>query len=117
VAGGAVRLAEFRERVFREFGPRLERATPENVRLFLADLDLEGLSRTSYRSLDLDAEESVTLEGAIRSYFARALREDPETAAVALWSLAFELFFAIIEVDLDDRFRRLFGGPGDEGSP
>ena len=114
-----MRLAEFRERVEREFGPRLERATPENVRLFLADLDLEGLSKTSYRSLDLDAEaeEGVTLEGAIRSYFARVLYEDPEAAVVALWSLAFELFFAIIEVDLEERFRELFGGLGDEGSP
>lgn len=112
-----MRLPEFRERVFSEFGPRLEKATPENVRLFLAELDLEGLSQTSYRSLDLDAEESVTLEGAIRAYFARVLHEDPEAAVVALWSLAFELFFAIIEVDLDERFRKLFGGLGDAGSP
>ena len=112
-----MRLKEFRRRVFGEFGPRLERATPENVRLFLAELDLEGLSKTSHRSLDLDAEENVTLEGAIRSYFAKVLHEDPEAAAVALWCLAFELFFAVIEVDIDERFGKLFGGPGDEGSP
>lgn len=112
-----MRLEEFRERVFGEFGPQLERATPENVRLFLAALDLEGLSRTSYRSLDLDAQESVTLEGAIRSYFAKVLYEDPEAAVVVLWSLAFELFFSIIEVDAQERFRKLFGGLEDEGTP
>ena len=106
-------MADFRAQVAAEFGPRLERATPENVRLFLAKLDLEGLSKVSYRSLDLDREECVTLEGALRSYFAKVLYEDPDAAVVALWSLAFELYFAVIEVDASEKFRKLFGDLGD----
>lgn len=104
-------LLEFRELVKGEFGGRLERATPANVRDFL--------DRMQYR-LHQEAGEGppylVDEEGRPRSYeeivldfFSRALDYTPEQAFIMLWLLAFEQHFAMLEEEYARRYVTIFG--------
>jgi hypothetical protein len=102
-----VDLDRFKRLVIGAFGENLEKATPANVREFLASLDLENLEAVRRGALVLD-EETSTFEEATKAYFRSVLDMPMESALVRLWALAFELSFAVIETHDGERLSRLF---------
>lgn len=104
-------LAEFRELVRKEFGPRLERATPASVREFLDGLQVrmhkESGEGPPY-TLD-DEDRGRSYEEIIADFFSRVLDYSPEQAVIVLWLLAFEQHFAMLEDDYSRRSLSLFG--------
>ena len=105
-------VAEFRELVRREFGPRLERATPASVREFLDRLQLRLHKESGERPpYVLDREDSAgSYEEIVAEFFSRLLDYDsPEQAFILLWLLAFEQHFAMLEEDYSRRSLSLFG--------
>ena len=108
-------IAEFRELVRAEFGPRLERATPASVRDFLDRMSLrlhEESGEGQPYVLDAD-EDARSYEEIVTDFFARTLDYPPEKAFIMLWLLAFEQHFAMVEEDYARRFVTIFG----EGEP
>ena len=103
-------LERFRQLVVGEFGEGLERATPANVREFLAALDLENLEAVRRGALVLD-EETSTFEEATKAYFRSVLDMPADQAVIRMWALAFELSFAVIETHDGERLSRLFDDP------
>ena len=108
--GEGVDLERFRRLVVGEFGDSLERATPANVREFLASLDLENLEAVRRGALVLD-EDTSTFEEATKVYFRSVLDMPADKAVVRMWALAFELSFAVIETHEGERLSRLFDEP------
>ncbi len=106
-----VELAEFREQVKREFGPRLERATPASVREFLDRMQVrlqeESGSGPPY-TLDEDGR-ARSYEEIVSEFFARALDYPSDQAVVILWLFALEQHFAMLEEDYARRFVTIFG--------
>lgn len=104
-------LEEFRELVRREFGPRLERATPASVREFLDRLQVR-MHRESGEGdpyiLD-GADRARSFEEIVAEFFSRVLDYPPEQAAIMLWLLAFEQHFATLQEDYSRRSLSLFG--------
>jgi hypothetical protein len=93
-----MRLEEFREAVYRELGPSLERATYENVRLFL-----DRMQALVYPPLRIDGrvvlgeEEAEGLEPIVLDFLANSLRSSPEEAVIGLWLFAAEIWFSHME--------------------
>jgi hypothetical protein len=104
-----VKLAEFRRWVYAEFGPKLEHATPANIREFLdrAHAELEGGANGSRFVLD---EPASSYEEILRDFFSRVLEMPHDTAIIALWMLALELSFAGVRDQWAERFEPLFQG-------
>jgi hypothetical protein len=104
-----VRLPEFRDEVRREFGDRLERATPANVRNFLTRMQAR-LTAGPAPGERIELNETATsYEEVITDFLSRSLEgaaEDPERALIALWLLALELHFARVADDYAERFAR-----------
>lgn len=100
-------LSELRELVKREFGPRLERATPATVQEFMARMQ-ETMFRGVGVGKPLEINETATSwEQIVTDFFVRVLDagpEDLEQAVILLWLLGFEMHFARMEED----FARLF---------
>lgn len=103
-------LDEFRQAVFREFGPRLERATPANVREFTARMQARLFDRREGGRFVIGEEKARTYEEIVKDFFAQTLAHPPEQALIALWLMAFELWFAVIELDYAETFAALFEG-------
>jgi len=104
-------VAEFRDLVQREFGERLERATPANVREFLDRMQLR-LHRESGEGPPYVLEErspARSYEEIVTDFFSRALDYPVEQAFIMLWLLAFEQHFAMIEEEYARRFVTIFG--------
>ena len=103
-------LAEFRELVREVFGPRLERATPANVRDFLDRMQLR-LHQDSGESAPyvIEEERAASYEEIVADFFSRALDYPPEQALIMLWLLAFEQHFAMLGEDYAHRFVTIFG--------
>ncbi len=104
-------LTEFRALVRQEFGERLERATPANVRDFLDRMQLR-LHQDSGESQPyvLDQEErTFSYEEIVSDFFSRALDYPPEQSLIMLWLLAFEQHFAMLEEDYARRYVMIFG--------
>jgi hypothetical protein len=105
-------VAEFRELVRGEFGPRLERATPASVREFLDGLQVR-LHKESGEGPPyvLDQEDTAgSYEEIVAEFFSRILDYDsPEQAFILLWLLAFEQHFSMLEEDYSQRYLTLFG--------
>ncbi len=109
-------LPEFRELVRREFGARLERATPANVRDFLDRMQLRLHQDANEGSPYTIEEENRVLsyEEIVADFFSRALDHPPDQALIMLWLLAFEQHFAMLEEDYAHRYAVIFGeGDGD----
>jgi len=105
-----VRIAEFRELVRQEFGPRLERATPASVREFLDRMQLRLHQEAGEGPPYVMAEEPArSYEEIVSDFFSRALDYPPEQAFIMLWLLAFEQHFAMLEEDYARRFVTIFG--------
>lgn len=91
-------LEEFREAVYRELGPSLERATYENVRLFL-----DRMQATLYPPLGIDGhivlgeERALDFESIVLEFFANSLCFPPEQAVIGLWLFALEIWFSSTE--------------------
>ena len=102
-----MRLEEFRDLVRKEFGANLKHATPANVREFVDRLESELLPNRVAGRIVID-EPCDTYEEVIKDFFSKILDLPPEKAMVALWTVAFDLAFAVIETDCADRFASLF---------
>ncbi|MEI6511769.1 MAG: hypothetical protein WCO51_00640 [bacterium] len=97
-------LAEFRSLVYSQFGPDLHRATPANVRDFLAILQKHHVES---QPLILNEKQS-TLEDILKDFFARALDMPKDEAIILLWVLGLELSFGIIEDHLENHLPSFF---------
>lgn len=109
-------LAEFRELVRLEFGARLERATPANVRDFLDRMQLR-LHQDAQEGKPYVIEEEcrrTSYEEIVSDFFSRALDHPVEQSLIMLWLLAFEQHFAMLEEDYAHRYVLIFG-EGDTG--
>jgi hypothetical protein len=106
-----VTIAELRELARRELGPDFERATPASVRDFLDRLRvrLHEESGEGPPYVIEGEERARSYEEIVAGFFSRILDRDPEQAAVALWMLAFEQHFAMLEEDYTERYLTLFG--------
>ncbi len=105
-------LPEFRELVHAEFGPRLERATPANVRDFLDRMQVrlhQDSGETAPYVLEEEAPRAPSYEEIVADFFARALDYPPDQALIMLWLLAFEQHFAMLGEDYSHRFVTIFG--------
>jgi hypothetical protein len=104
-----VRLSEFREEVRREFGERLERATPANVHHFLARMQAH-LHHVPEPGERIELKETATSYNEVITDFLSHTLEtavaEPEEALILLWLLALELYFARVYDDHDSRFAR-----------
>ena len=104
-------LAEFRDLVRQEFGPRLERATPANVRDFLDRMQLR-LHQDAHEEQPYaigSEERALSYEEIVSDFFSRALDHSPEQSLIMLWLLAFEQHFAMLEEDYARRYVMIFG--------
>jgi len=104
-------LAEFRELVRQEFGPKLERATPANVRDFLDRMQLR-LHQDAREQQPYVLEEecrATSYEEIVSDFFSRALDYPAEQSLIMLWLLAFEQHFAMLEEDYARRHVMIFG--------
>ena len=104
-------IAEFRELVRREFGERLERATPANVRDFLdrMQLRLHQEAREGPLYVLKETGQARSYEEIVTDFFSRALDYPLEQAFIMLWLLAFEQHFAMLEEEYARRFVTIFG--------
>jgi HEAT repeat protein len=109
-----VRLHEFRDEVRREFGDRLERATPANVRNFLTRMQTQ-LTPGPAPGERIELNETATsFEEVITDFLAHALEaggDDPEQALIVLWLLALELHFARVGETAAERLAQVLSEP------
>jgi hypothetical protein len=114
-----MQLAEFKERVKRAFGEKLEHATPANVREFLDQLQQEiwKSQRSEQRAregrIDVPYEIPstpglVTWESLVRDFFLQSLETEPEQAVMMLWVFALDLAYSGIEELHADTLNNLF---------
>jgi len=109
-----VRLEQFREWVRAEFGPRMEHATPANVREFLDRAHAEIAPVERHRRIVID-EPATSYEEILRDFFSHVLEMPRDEAIIALWMLALEISFAGVHEQWADRFERLFQGTEEGG--
>jgi hypothetical protein len=117
----SVKLEEFREEVRREFGDRLQRATPANVQDFLARMQSQLFLDTGKGDQGFELNETASdYNEIVTQFFARVLQAKPEQleeALMMLWLVGFELHFARLEEEYADRFAAMFHeGEEDEES-
>lgn len=105
-----MRLEEFRRRVEAEFGPKLQNATPANVREFLDRLQQEAWDnqRRSSERYELPIENARTYEEVMKEFFVDVLELPAEKAVMLLWTLALDLTFAAIEHQYSEVLDPLF---------
>jgi len=105
-----VRLEEFKQRVEAEFGPKLQNATPANVREFLDRLQQEAWdNQRRYCERYVMPEESArTYEEVMKEFFVDVLELPAEKAVMLLWTLALDLTFAAIEHQYSEVLDPLF---------
>lgn len=91
-------LDEFRDLVYRELGPSLERATHERVRLFLDRMqaELSPLERVDGHVV-LGSESAKDFDSIVVEFFANSLHLSPDEAVIGLWLFALELWFSQME--------------------
>ena len=104
-----MRLHEFRDEVRREFGHRLERATPANVRNFLTRMQAR-LTPAPAPGERIELKETASSYDEVISDFLshnlESALDDPEQALITLWLLALELYFGRVQDEYADRFAR-----------
>ena len=116
-------LIEFKQRVRNAFGPRMEHATPGNVREFL-----DAIARERWREekaarhaahpgspdlvLELPREPSLSYEDILRHFFADALAAPNDEALIQLWLLALDLSYAGVEEQAEYEIGPLFADGG-----
>ena len=91
-------LEEFREMVYAELGPSLEKATYENVRLLLDRVQAIFYPPVRVEGhLVLGEERAADFETIVLEFFADSLRFPVEEAVIALWIFALETWFSYME--------------------
>ena len=110
-----MQLSEFKQRVEAEFGPRLENATPANVREFLDRLQQEAweYQRRASGRYEMPVENARTYEEVMKEFFMDVLELPAERAVMLLWTLALDLTFAAIEHQYSEMLDPLFRGMDD----
>ncbi|MCL6519646.1 MAG: hypothetical protein QHH26_10045 [Armatimonadota bacterium] len=103
----AVDIHEFKRLLSKEFGKKLEHATPSNVRDFLDRMQLNVLGPKMKGPVVLQ-ESASSYEEIIKDFFARVLDLPRDEALILLWLLAFDLSFSAIELQQAETFRSLF---------
>lgn len=105
-----MRIDEFRQLVFREFGSDLDNATPANVREFLDRMNLSSFKAQANNPRVVLNEQGRNYEEIVKDTFAKILKLPPEEAVPLLWLIAFELSFSVIEYQYAEALERLFQG-------
>ena len=100
-------LDEFRERVRQQFGPGMERTTPQNVREFLDQMQ-QDLDETPPGGPFELAEGETSYEGILRTFFSEILAAPRDQAVIQLWMLALELAFADLRDTIEEEISPLF---------
>ena len=91
-------LEEFREMVYAELGPSLEKATHENVRLFLDRVQAIFYPPVRVQGhVELGEERAADFETIVLEFFADSLRLPVEEAVIGLWIFALETWFSYME--------------------
>jgi hypothetical protein len=103
----AVRLEEFREAIKTEFGSHLEHATPANVREFLDRIQQNHHQESFAGRVELN-EPATDFEEILKDFFARVLYYPQDEALILLWTMAFDLSFSALELQLADKLDTLF---------
>jgi hypothetical protein len=108
-----MKLAEFRKRVFAAFGPKMENATPANVRQFLdtiqADLEEESLERRGgVRGPIVLNEHATSYEQILQEFFSESLRLPNDAAIITLWTMAVEMSFSALASQYAEVLQRMF---------
>jgi len=101
-----MRLQDFRDRVFAEFGQDLGRATPANVVEFLAKLEQEEFGETHLGRVDL-VEPTASYETIIKGFLAKMLQLPESESVIPLWIFASQLAFAMLGEYDEGRLPRL----------
>jgi len=91
-----MKLEELKRAVRREFGPRLEFATPANVQEFLTSF-YAGLTRKREGRYDIMEEKASSYEEIVKDFLMGVLENPSDEMIALLWLLALELLFAVIE--------------------
>jgi hypothetical protein len=106
-----VRIEEFRQLVFREFGNDLDNATPANVREFLDRMNLGRFkAQQAHNPRVVLNDPGRNYEEIVKDTFAKILKLPAEEAVPLLWLIAFELSFSVIEYQYAEALERLFQG-------
>lgn len=91
-----MRLQELRDLVKREFGPRLEFATPANVQEFVTNFYSGILTKREGR-FDIVEEKATSYEEIVKEFLWDVLEHPTDERIVLLWLLTLELLFAVLE--------------------
>jgi hypothetical protein len=102
-----VTLAEFRRRVREQFGPGMERATPQNIREFLDEMQTELDATPPGGPYELSEPEG-SYEAILRDFFSEILEAPRDQAVIQLWMLALELAFADLRDTIEEEISPLF---------
>jgi hypothetical protein len=112
-----VTVEEFRNRILQQFGAGMERATPENVREFLDQMQQELDPSPAGGPLDLsDIGPETSYEAILRSFFTEVLDLPRDQAIIQLWLLGLELAFADLRDTIEEEISPLFS-PWEEPPP
>jgi hypothetical protein len=102
-----VTLDQFRQRVWEQFGADLERATPQNIREFLDQMQVEMDDLPPGGPYEL-SETDTSYEAILRTFFAEILEAPRDQAVIQLWLLALELAFADLRDTIEEEISPLF---------
>ncbi len=105
-------LEEFRRRVREQFGPEMQRTTPQNVREFLDQMQEEMGSVPPGGTYELN-ESETSYEAILHAFFFEILDAPSEQAFIQLWMHGFELAFAGLRDTIEEEISPLFA-PWDE---
>ena len=90
-----------------QFGPGMERATPQNVREFL-DLMQQELDTTPAGGPYELGETATSYEAILRCFFSEILDAPRDQALIQLWMLGLELAFADLRDSIEEEISPLF---------
>jgi hypothetical protein len=105
-------LSAFRKAVFAAFGPKMENATPANVRDFLDQMQAraheDAREGGASRGPLVLNEHALSYEQIIQEFFSQALRLPNDEAIITLWTMAVEMSFSALESQYAEIFKPLF---------
>lgn len=88
-------LNSFRERVHQQLGPYLEKATGDDIRKFVREIEAERRREPpAKRRYLLSETPPETVDQIFRGFFHRVLDMEKEEAVIALWLMAADLAFS-----------------------
>ena len=100
-------LEAFQQRVREQFGAGMGRATPQNIREFLDEMQQELDTIPPGSSYELN-ETAVSYEAILRSFFSEILEAPRDQALIQLWMLGLELAFADLRDTIEEEISPLF---------